>query len=132
MDRESPHDGISIHGQAHRSGQPQLRRVQLPYQGCPHRAPRLVTLLVCRLAYVSPGLAVPLLPLNEATENYIERWFPRKFRSSAPFQGIQYVQVSHPNPYYREWNHPITVRPRFVLMCLCSGRLRVQEAGRVA
>lgn len=69
--------------------------------------------LVCRLAYVSPGLAVPALPFDGRTQAYIERWFPQAIRSTVPFEGIQYLQVPYPSNRFRELNHLITVCLRF-------------------
>ena len=66
-----------------------------------------VYLLVCRIAYVSPGEPVPGLPFDERTERYMERWFPRRVRDSPPFEGIEYVEVPYPRDIRREL--PLTV-----------------------
>ena len=52
-------------------------------------------LLVCRVAYVSPGEPVPDLSFDKQTETYMERWFPRKARRS--FGRLAYIQMSHPD-----------------------------------
>ena len=54
-------------------------------------------LLVCRVAYVSPGKPIPNLSFDEQTERYMENWFPRKVRESPPFEDIQYVEMMHPH-----------------------------------
>ena len=54
-------------------------------------------LLICRIAYVSPGEPIPNLPFDEQTERYMEKWFPREVRESPPFEDIEYVEMMHPH-----------------------------------
>ena len=72
----------------------------VPIVFIPEEAPtelRRGYLLVCRVAYVSPGQPVPDLPFDEQTEKYMEKWFPRRVRESPRFKNIDYVEIVHPH-----------------------------------
>ena len=76
-------------------------------------------LVVCRLAYVYHGKATPDLPFDAKTEEYIERWFPRRIRESPAFKYIRYVQCPLPDDVpgrvLYEWTYL-----RRVLIRVCS------------
>ena len=72
----------------------------VPIVFIPEEAPtelRRGYLLVCRVAYVSPGQPVPDLPFDEQTEKYMGKWFPRRVRESPRFKDIDYVEIVHPH-----------------------------------
>ena len=65
-------------------------------------------LVVCRLAYVCHGDAAPDLPFDAKTEEYIERWFPRRVRESSAFEHVKYVQCPLPDDVPGKLLHELT------------------------
>ncbi|KAH9925408.1 uncharacterized protein BXZ73DRAFT_103288 [Epithele typhae] len=52
--------------------------------------------LVCRMAYVNPGLNVPDLTFDAPTRAYADYWFPPSIRALDDFKDVKYVKTRFP------------------------------------
>ena len=59
------------------------------------KLPKEAWMLLCRLAFVQPGVTVPNLSFDAEAEAYIDHWFPPHIRASAAFENIKYAQVEY-------------------------------------